>query len=76
MQTLLKVMDVKVAFAVKHYKIVTVTLVVAEKEVLAMLRAVLLPILARNLNGGSLWVGVSKLRIIKNSLSPTRVTLA
>jgi hypothetical protein len=63
MQALFKVMNVKVAFAVKHHKIVAVPLMVTEKEILAMLRPVFLPILAGNLYRRCFGVGV--MRVLK-----------
>jgi hypothetical protein len=36
-QTLLQVVNIKVLFAIEHYKVVAVTLMIAEKEILAML---------------------------------------
>ena len=60
MQALFKVVDIKVAIAIEHDKIVAVALVVAEKEVLAVLRAILAPVFARDLDGRCLGVFIPR----------------
>ena len=51
MQTMLQVVNRQRAFAIEDHQIVAVALMVAEKEILAVLRAIGTPILARNLDG-------------------------
>lgn len=58
MKSLFEVVDCKRAVAVEDYKIVTVALVIAEKQVLAMLRTVGMPILSGDFDGWSLGVSV------------------
>ena len=50
MESLFEVVDGDILVAVEHHKVVAVAFVVAEKEVLAVLRAIVVPILASNLD--------------------------
>ena len=52
MQTVLKVVNGHILVAIETDKVVTIALVVAEKEVLAVHRAIVAPILLGNLDGG------------------------
>ena len=60
MQAVLQIMDGQRLLAVEYNEIVPVTLVVAEEEVLAMLRAVVVPVLAGDLDGRGLGVFVPR----------------
>ena len=51
MQALLEVVDGQRLFAIEDHKVVAVALMIAEEEVLAVLRAILTPILTGNLDG-------------------------
>ena len=70
MQTLFKVVDIHILVAVEAYKIVAVALVVAEKEVFAVYRAVVAPILLGNLDSRRLGV---KIDLIFNSVRIQKV---
>ena len=60
MQDMLEVVDSHRLLRVEDDKVVAVSLVVAEEEVLAVLRPILAPILSGNLNGGGLGVLVPR----------------
>ena len=55
-KTLFEVVNCHILVAIEHNKVVSVALVVAEKEILAVLRTVVVPIIARNVDCRGLWV--------------------
>ena len=63
-QAFLKVVYVEVAFAVENNKIVAVTFVVSEEEILAMFRTIFLPVLTCYLYCWSLGVSVPCMRYV------------
>ena len=77
MKAFLKVVNVEVTFTIKHYQIVTVALVIAEKQILAMFRAVFLPMLPCNFYSRCLGVSVpGMLDILSFSIGICRLSFS